>query len=68
MGLSQINVSWFEKVRKMSIGTGLEIINIATVADCWWGISNKSTPTKMITNDGYENSHLWEVWGYKITR
>ena len=68
MGLSQINVSWFEKVRKMSIGTGLEIINIATVADCWWGISNKSTPTKMITNDGYENSHLWEIWGYKITR
>ena len=68
MGLSQINVSWFEKVRKMSIGTGLEIINIATVANCWWGISNKSTPTKMITNDGYENSHLWEVWGYKITR
>lgn len=68
MGLSQINVSWFEKVRNMSIGTGLEIINIATVANCWWGISNKSTPTKMITNDGYENSHLWEVWGYKITR
>ena len=68
MGLSQINVSWFEKVRKMSIGTGLEIINIATVANCWWGISNKSTPTKMIAYDGYENSHLWEVWGYKITR
>lgn len=68
MGLSQINVSWFEKARKMSIGTGLEIINIATVADCWWGVSNKSTPTKLITNDGYENSHLWEVWGYKITR
>lgn len=68
MGLSQINVSWFDKVRKMSIGTGLEIINIATVANCWWGISNKSTPTKLITNDGYENSHLWEVWGYKITR
>ena len=68
MGLSQINVSWFEKVRKMSIGTGLEIINIATVANCWWGISNKSTPTKLIAKDGYENSHLWEVWGYKITR
>ena len=68
MGVSQINVSWLEKVRKMSVGTGLEVINIATVGNFYWGINNKSTPTKMITNSGYENSHLWEVWGYKITR
>lgn len=68
MGVSQINVSWLEKTRKMSVGTGLEIINIATVGDFFWGISNKSTPTKMITNNGYENSHIWEIWGYKITR
>lgn len=68
LGISQINVSWIEKIRKMSVGTGLEIINIATVGNFYWGINNKSTPTKMITNDGYENSHLWEVWGYKITR
>ena len=68
LGISQINVSWLEKVRKMSVGTGLDVINIATVGSFYWGINNKSTPTKMITYDGYENSHLWEVWGYKITR
>lgn len=68
LGVSQINVSWLEKVRKMSVGTGLDVINIATVQNCYWGINNKSTPTKMITYSGYENSHLWEVWGYKITR
>lgn len=68
LGTSQITVSWLEKIRKMSIGTGLEVINIATVADCYWGISNKSTPTRFITYGGYENSHIWEVWGYKIQR
>lgn len=68
MGVSQINVSWLEKTRKMSVGTGLEIINIATVGNFYWGINNKSTPTNMITNSGYENSHIWEIWGYKITR
>lgn len=68
LGVSQINVSWLEKIRKMSVGTGLRIINIATVGNFYWGIDNKSTPTKIIANEGYENSHLWEVWGYKITR
>jgi hypothetical protein len=67
LGVSQITVSWLEKIRKMSIGTGLEVINIATVTDNYWGISNKSTPTRFITY-GYENSHIWEVWGYKIQR
>ena len=67
LGVSQITVSWLEKIRKMSIGTGLEVINIATVTDNYWGISNKSTPTRFITYN-YENSHIWEVWGYKIQR